>query len=79
MACYLVALHPGWLQITASGDKLAHIQAWKYLELVYEIYRYWPIESVNEVTWIILNALRHAAKKGDRVALRFRVLAWACK
>lgn len=46
-------------------------------ELVFETCERWLTGSSNEVKWLIRHALRHPAKKGDKVALQLRVAAKA--
>ncbi len=44
-------------------------------ELAFEICERWLIESSNEVKWLIRHALRHPAKKGNKVALQLKAIA----
>lgn len=46
-------------------------------ELVFEICERWLIASSNDVRWLIRHALRHPAKKGNKVALQLRSAAKA--
>ena len=48
-------------------------------ELAFEICERWLIESSNEVKWLIRHALRHPAKKGNKVALQLKAIAKAQK
>ncbi len=48
-------------------------------DLVFEICERWLAGSSNEIRWLIRHALRHPAKKGDRVALKIRAAAKAKK
>lgn len=48
-------------------------------ELAFEICERWLIESSNEVKWLICHALRHPAKKGNKVALQLKAIAKAQK
>jgi len=48
-------------------------------DLVFEICEWWLAGSSNEIRWLIRHALRHPAKKGDRVALKIRAVAKAKK
>ena len=44
-------------------------------DVVFEICERWLIESSNEVRWLIRHALRHPAKKGNKIALQLRTAA----
>jgi len=48
-------------------------------DLAFEICERWLIESSNEVKWLIRHALRHPAKKGNKVALQLKTIAKAQK
>jgi 3-methyladenine DNA glycosylase AlkC len=48
-------------------------------DLAFEICERWLIESSNEVKWLIRHALRHPAKKGNKVALQLKTIAKAHK
>ena len=48
-------------------------------DLVFEICKRWLVNSSNELKWLIRHALRHPAKKGDKVALKIRTAAKARK
>lgn len=48
-------------------------------KLVFEICERWLTESSNEVRWLIRHALRHPAKKGNKIALKLRTAAKAKK
>ena len=45
--------------------------------LVFDICREWLVDSSNDLKWLIRHALRHPAKKGDKVALKIRAAAKA--
>ena len=47
--------------------------------LVFEICEQWLVGSSNEMRWLIRHALRHPAKKGNKVALQIRSEAKARK
>jgi 3-methyladenine DNA glycosylase AlkC len=44
-------------------------------EKVFEVCDRWLNGSTTEVKWLIRHALRHPAKKGDKVALQLRAAA----
>ena len=46
-------------------------------DFVFKICERWLIESSNEVRWLIRHALRHPAKKGNKIALQLRTAAKA--
>jgi 3-methyladenine DNA glycosylase AlkC len=48
-------------------------------DLVFEICERWLEGSSNQIKWVIRHALRHPAKKGDKVALKIRAAAKAQK
>jgi 3-methyladenine DNA glycosylase AlkC len=48
-------------------------------DFVFKICERWLIESSNEVRWLIRHALRHPAKKGNKIALQLRTAAKAQK
>lgn len=48
-------------------------------DLVFEICKRWLVDSSNDIKWLIRHALRHPAKKGDKVALKIRAAAKARK
>jgi len=48
-------------------------------DIVFEICERWLIDSSNEIRWLIRHALRHPAKKGNKIALRLRTAAKARK
>lgn len=48
-------------------------------DVVFEICERWLIDSSNEVRWLIRHALRHPAKRGDKIALQLRTAAKALK
>jgi 3-methyladenine DNA glycosylase AlkC len=48
-------------------------------DLVFEICKRWLVDASNDVKWLIRHALRHPAKKGNKVALKIRAAAKARK
>ncbi len=48
-------------------------------DLVFEICKRWLVDSSNDIKWLIRHALRHPARKGDKVALKIRAAAKARK
>lgn len=44
-------------------------------ELVYEIFEQWLNKATKEVKWLIRHALRHPAKKGNKMAQQIRAAA----
>jgi len=50
-----------------------------HLDLVFEICERWLVDSSNDMKWLIRHALRHPAKKGNKVALQLRTAAKAQK
>jgi len=48
-------------------------------DLVFDICKRWLVDSSYEMRWLIRHALRHPAKKGDKVALKIRAEAKARK
>ncbi len=48
-------------------------------DLVFEICERWLVDSSNGMKWLIRHALRHPAKKGNKIALQLRTAAKAQK